>query len=142
MRLTGNNLERMPQPFPVRGGKALLVAEEPEALHRYCSLLEDWGYLVRGCHSYKEGMSCLGSEVFDFVVVSQGSRNFEGRCVVERATEIDRRLPVLVVARCLDMGCYLEAMQLGAVDYLAEPISVSEIGRVLRNHPPVLRKAA
>jgi DNA-binding NtrC family response regulator len=87
-------------------------------------------------------MCCLGSEVFDFVMVSQGSRNFEGRCVVERATEIDRRVPVLVVARCLDMGCYLEAMQLGAVDYLAEPVTVSEIRRVLRNHPPILRQAA
>ena len=142
MGLMGNNLEKRPQPLPVRKGKALLVVEEPEALHYYCGLLEGWGYQVRCCHSYEEGMSCLGSEVFDFVMVSQGSRNFEGRCVVERATEIDRRLPVLVVARCLDMGCYLEAMQLGAVDYLAEPVTVSEIGRVLGNHPPILRKAA
>jgi len=31
-----------------------------------------------------QGVCCLGSEVFDFVMVSQGSRNFEGRCVVER----------------------------------------------------------
>jgi DNA-binding NtrC family response regulator len=142
MGLMANNLERRRQPLPVRKGKALLVVEEPEALDYYCSLLEGWGYQVRCCHSYEEGMSCLGSEVFDFVMVSQGSRNFEGRCVVERATEIDRHLPVLVVARCLDMGCYLEAMQLGAVDYLAEPVTVSEIGRVLGNHPPILRKAA
>ena len=142
MDLMGNNVERMAQPLPVYRGRALLVVEEPEALHHYRSLLEGWGYQVRGCHSYEDGMTSLESEIFDFVMVSQGSRNFEGRCVLERATEIDRRLPVLVVARCLDMGCYLEAMQLGAVDYLAEPISVSEIGRVLRNHPPVLRRAA
>ena len=83
-----------------------------------------------------------GVRSFDFVMVSQGSRNFEGRCVVERAIEIDRRLPVLVVARCLDMGCSSEAMQLGAVDYQAEPVTLSEIGRVLGNHPPILRKAA
>jgi DNA-binding NtrC family response regulator len=138
----GTNLKRRPQPLLVRRGKALLVVEDPEACHYYGSLLERWGYQVRACHSYEEGMCCLGSEVFDFVMVSQGSRNFEGRCVVERATEIDRRLPVLVVARCLDMDCYLEAMQLGAVDYLAEPVTISEIGRVLENHPPILRKAA
>jgi DNA-binding NtrC family response regulator len=142
MGLMGNSLERRPQPPLVRRGKALLVVEDPEALHYYCGLLEGWGYQVRTCQSYEEGVCCLGSEVFDFVLVSQGSRNFEGRCVVERATEIDRRLPVLVVARCLDMGCYLEAMQLGAVDYLAEPVTVSEIGRVLGSHPPILREAA
>jgi response regulator of citrate/malate metabolism len=57
--------------------------------------------------------------------------------VLKRATEINRSLPVLVVARCLDMGCYLEAMQLGAVDYLVEPLTASEIGRVLEDHPPI-----
>jgi response regulator of citrate/malate metabolism len=62
--------------------------------------------------------------------------------VLKRATETNRSLPVLVVARCLDMGCYLEAMQLGAVDYLVEPLTVSEIGRVLENHPRVQSMAA
>jgi DNA-binding NtrC family response regulator len=142
MRLIGTNLQGRPQPLLVLRGKALLVVEDPEALHYYRRILEGWGYQVRACHSYEEGVGCLGLEVFDFVMVSQGSRNFEGRCVVERATEIDRRLPVLVVARCLDMGCYLEAMQLGAVDYLAEPVTVSEIGRVLGNHPRIVSKAA
>jgi FixJ family two-component response regulator len=62
--------------------------------------------------------------------------------VVERAIAMDRRLPVVVVARALDMTCYLEAMQLGAVDYLEEPVTVSEMGRVLGNHPPIRSKAA
>ena len=137
----GMNPKGRPEAHLVRRGKALLVIEDPEALHYYCSILEGWGYQVRACHSYEEGVCCLGSEVFDFVMVSQGSRNFEGRCVVERAIQTDRRLPVLVVARCLDMGCYTEAMQLGAVDYLAEPVTLSDIGRVLGNHPPILKRA-
>jgi len=87
-------------------------------------------------------VNCLGSDVFDFVMVSQGGRSFEGRCVLERALETDRHLPVLIVAPCLDMGCYLEAMQLGAVDYLTEPVALSDIARVLANHPPIRNKMA
>jgi DNA-binding NtrC family response regulator len=136
------NQEGRAQPLLACKGKALLVNEEPGDLDFYRSLLQGWGYQVRACHSYAEGVGCLGSEVFDFVVVSQGSRHFEGRCVVERAIEMDRRLPVVVVARALDMPCYLEAMQLGAVDYLEEPVTVSEMGRVLGNHPPIRSKAA
>jgi FixJ family two-component response regulator len=34
-----------------------------------------------------------------------------------------RNIPIVVVARCLDMHCYLEAMELGAVDYLERPES-------------------
>jgi DNA-binding NtrC family response regulator len=142
MEARGTNLRGSPQPLFVRRGKALLVVEEPEALHYYCNLLEGSGYQVHACPSYVEGVCCLESEVYDFVVVSQGSSNFEGRCVLTRAIEIDRGLPVVVVARALDMPCYLEAMQLGAVDYLEEPVTAAEIGRVLRNHPPFWSKAA
>ena len=142
MGLIVTNLNQKPQPLLVRRGKALLVVEDPKGLHYYRGALEGWGYQVRACPSYQEGMCCLGSESFDMVVVDQGSRIFEGRCVVERALEIDPKLPVLVVARCLDMACYLEAMQLGAVDYLAEPVTFSEIGRVLKNHQPSLRMAS
>jgi len=142
MRPRGASKKRGPQPPRASRGKALLVIEDPEGLQYYLGILEQYGYRVRGCSSYQEGVLCLANEDFDFVMVSQGSANFEGSCVLKRATETNRCLPVLVVARCLDMGCYLEAMQLGAVDYLVEPLTVSEIVRVLENYRPVQRLAA
>jgi PleD family two-component response regulator len=54
--------------------------------------------------------------------------------VLERSIEKDRHLPVLVVARCHNMRCYLEAMQLGAVDYLAEPVAPSDFQWVVDTH--------
>ncbi len=142
MRPRGANQEEGAQPLSTPRGRALLVNEDREDIHYYWTILQDYGYLVRVCSSFEEGVRYLGSEVFDFVVVSQGSPNFEGRCVLERALEIDRCLPVLVVARCLDMRCYLEAMQLGAVDYLVEPFAASEVIRVVKNHPWVRRSGA
>jgi len=115
------------------------VGEDSGALRHYRSILERHGYRVRMCNSYQEGVNSLADRVYHFVMVSQGTPRFEGSCVLKRAAEINRSLPVLVVARFLDMGCYLEAMQLGAVDYLVEPLSVSELGRVLENHPPAPR---
>ena len=47
-----------------------------------------------------------------------------------RAAEVDPSLPVLVVARCLDLDCYQQALRLGAMDYLVEPPTVG-------NRPPV-----
>jgi DNA-binding NtrC family response regulator len=70
----------------------------------------------------------------DFVVVSQGSPAFEGRCILQRAIEKDRHTPVLVLARSVDMNCYLEAMQLGAFDYLEKPISATEILKLVAAH--------
>ncbi len=128
-RAQGKNSSPVP-----RKGTVLLVDEDREDLHYYSVILQEFGYQVRGCESYEEGSRLLGSERFDFIIVSQGSPNFEGRSVLKRANQIDRQLPVVVVARNLDMPCYLEAMQLGAVDYLAEPVSVPELGRAVETH--------
>jgi DNA-binding NtrC family response regulator len=112
----------------------LLVDEDHKDLRHYSEIIGSFGYQVRGCGSYEEGARLVGAGTFDLIIVSQGSPKFEGRSVLERANQIDRSLPVLVVARCLDMPCYLEAMQLGAVDYLAEPFTVQELQRAADTH--------
>ena len=134
MEPRGMNQKEGTQPLRAPRAKALLVHEDTGDLQYYFNILKGYGYWVRWFNSFQEGVHCLGDEVFDFVMVSQGTPNFEGSRVLKRAIEINRSLPVLVVARCLDMGCYLEAMQLGAVDYLVEPLTILEIGRVLENH--------
>ena len=90
------------QPLRIPKAKALLVEEDPGNLRYYSNILEGYGYRVRACNSFREGVLCMAEEVFDFVMVSQGTPKFEGICVLKRATEINRSLPVLVVARCLD----------------------------------------
>lgn len=136
MGLRGMHQKESTQPRCAPRATALLVDEDAGDLQYYFNILEGYGYQVRVCNSYQEGVRRLADEVFEFVIVSQGTPNFEGSCVLKRATQVNRRLPVLVVARCLDMGCYLEAMQLGAVDYLVEPLTVSGVGRVIENHLP------
>ena len=121
---------------PTADAAVLLIDEDLEQLEWVGRIIQGIGYGVQACNSYVEGMRQLVSGAFDVVVVGQGSRNFEGRCVLEVAVESNRRLPVVVVARHLEMSCYLEAMQLGAVDYLAGRFSIEEIARVMRTCAP------
>jgi DNA-binding response OmpR family regulator len=120
-------------PFLTRR-KVLLVEEDSRDLRYYSAILEQQGYEVKGCPSYAEGLRSLGGRSFDFIIVSQGSRAFEGRTLLERVLTIDRRTPVLVLTRCVDMGCYLDAMQMGAVDYLEKPLAPSDLTRVVKTH--------
>ena len=118
----------------VAKAKVLLVDEDCEDLEYNCSILEQQGCEVRACRSFVEGIRCLDGGTFDFIVVCQGSLKFEGRSVLERAIEIDRHRPVVVLTRWHDMTCYLEAMQLGAVDYFEKPVSPLDVARVIRTH--------
>jgi len=124
------SVEKQSQPSP--SGTVLVIDEDLEQLEWVGKVIQGIVYSIQGCSSYVEGMRQLVSGTFDVIVVGQGSRNFEGRCVLEGATAFNRRLPVVVVARHLEMRCYLEAMQLGAADYLAGAFGSAEIARVMR----------
>ncbi len=117
-----------PKP-PVTKGNVLVVDEDPADLVYYRNVLQRAGYAVVTCSSYDEAVACLDAGEFDLVVLSQGSSAFEGRRVLQRALATDREKQVLVVARTLNMSCYLEAMQLGARDYLEEPVPERELVR-------------
>jgi len=114
--------------------KVLLVDHDCNDLSGGAEVLRERGYLVNTCSCSEDGIRTLDREVFDFVLVCQGGPEFEGRPVLERAKSIDRQLPVLVVTRCRDMRCYLEAMQLGAFDYVEKPIPPSELALLVEKH--------
>lgn len=115
----------------VARGNALVIHRDAGDLVYYRTVLQRAGCAVVTCNSYDDALGCLEAEHFDLVVLSQGTSAFEGRGVLEKAITMGRDRQVLVVARVLNMSCYLEAMQLGARDYLEEPVREQEMVRAV-----------
>ena len=133
----------------VAAGSALarrvkILVEDEDCVDREYTrgLLERQGYEVRACSSFGDAIQRLKSERFDFVVMDQGNDRFECRAAIEHAAGPNRRTPVLILARCHDMVRYLEAMQLGAVDYLEKPLTAPQLMRVVKTHLPPRTAAA
>ncbi len=114
-------------PLRVRRSKILLVDEDAGDLQLYTSLLRDEGHSVDGCTTYLEGAQRLERERYDLIILSQGGQTFQGQALLERAIELDRRRPVLVLTRAVDMRSYLDVMYLGAHDYVEKPPAAWEI---------------
>jgi len=123
-RKTGGNQQKP------RQWKVLLVDEDFQYLRSQALILRRHGLDVLPCDSYSEGMVRLDSEHFDLVIVSQGSLGFEGRTVLEHASETGSCAPVVVVAPHADIPCYLEAMNLGAADYLEQPLDEPDVEKM------------
>jgi DNA-binding NtrC family response regulator len=121
------------QPLLPRG-RILLVEEDEKDLKYFTRLLGRMGYSFQAFMNYREAEGRLEREHFDFVIVNQGSPAFEAHRLVELTLARNRRTPVVVLARCLEMSCYLEAMQLGAADYLEEPLAPAEFERLVTTH--------
>jgi DNA-binding response OmpR family regulator len=114
-------------------GKILLVDEDAADLQLYTSLLREQGHMVDGCTTYLEGAERLERGSYDLIILSQKGRTFEGQPLLERAVELDRRRPVLVLTRAVDMRSYLDVMYLGAHDYVEKPPAPWEIIKTVSN---------
>jgi len=123
----GHERRRLPQ------SKILLVDEDSRDLQLYTSVLQGQGHKVDGCTTYLEGAERLERECYDLIILSQGGQSFEGQPLLERAIELDRRRPVLVLTRAVDMRSYLDVMYLGAHDYIEKPPVAWEIVKTVAN---------
>ena len=114
-------------------GRILLVDEDIKDLQLYTSILREQGHVVDCCATYLEGAERLERGGYDLIILSQGGRTFEGQPLLERAIELDRRRPVLVLARSVHMPSYLDAMYLGAHDYMEKAPGPWEIIKTVSN---------
>lgn len=126
----------------VSKGNLLLVHPDREFLRYACVVLSESGYDALCVASYRDGVNLLEREAFSLVIVDQGTPHFEGRPVLAKAVEKDRHTPVLVLTNSVDMSCYLEAIQLGATDYLEVPLSPSELTKLVNAHIRTYGRAA
>lgn len=132
--MTRDELQSNSPSFCLPRGRALVVDQDRKDLQSYSEVLRDMGFEVKAFTNYQEAARCLKEESVDFIFVNQGSAAFEARGVVERALARNRRTPVVVLAQSMDMCCYLEAMQLGAVDYLEKPLTPAEMEHLVTTH--------
>ena|SRR5271167_3010206 len=122
------------RPLTLPRGTVLLIDDDVADLECHFSLLRGLGQEVVACSSHTEAVKLFARETFDLVLVSQGSSAFEGRVVLERALEVNREVPVVVLARHEDMVCYCAAMRLGARDYIRKPVSLPEMRELIERH--------
>ena len=103
--------------------KARILAVDDQRYFRELieGLLEDEGYSVRTCASGEEALHILEREDFDIVVTDLVMPGIDGAELVRRVKE---RLPeqdVVMVTGVVDVKTAVEAMKLGATDYILKP---------------------
>jgi len=124
------------KPFHGQGARVLLVNMNPKDLAYYRAMLQKMQCQLRTSSSFAKGAQDLERERYDLIVLDQGSSNFEGRQVLTTAMEVDTEVPVLVLARSYNSGCYEQAMQSGALDYVEGRLSGAELVAFLETFLP------
>jgi DNA-binding response OmpR family regulator len=103
--------------------KALLVEDDPQIGRLTQKLLEREGFSVELCTTGAEGEQRALAGQYELIVLDQGLPDRHGITVVEALRKAGRTTPVIVVSGWSDPESMIRALDAGADDYHAKPIS-------------------
>jgi serine phosphatase RsbU (regulator of sigma subunit) len=104
--------------------KARLLVIDDEAMVResMVAYLEDSGYQVIAVDSGHAGLQALQEQEIDLVLCDLRMPVLDGLQVLQQVKQYDAQIPVIVVSGAGVMDDVVQALRLGASDYLVKPI--------------------
>jgi two-component system response regulator AtoC len=121
-------------------GSILLVDDEAKILHALASALRGEGHEVVATASAREAQRLLGQRLFDLLVVDNRMPELTGTDLIRElvaSTPAGDRPQILMMTAHATVESAIEAMKLGALDYLQKPFEIDEllvvVGRALEH---------
>jgi two-component system, NtrC family, response regulator PilR len=112
----------------------ILVVDDELSMREFLSiLLEREGYATRSAEDADAALRFLESEEFSLVISDVNMPGLDGIRLLERIRKISPETAVLLVTAFTTAEQAVEAMKLGAYDYIAKPFKVEEIKVLVRN---------
>ena len=106
----------------------ILVIEDDDILRESVSdYLQDLSYFVYTAENGKTGLEILSDKEVEIIITDLRMPVMDGLEVLRNLSESIKGLPVIVVSGAGDISDAVEAMRLGAWDYILKPITEMEI---------------
>src|SRR5712692_4412687 len=113
--------------LPVDDRQVLVVESDPDQRRRVVSQLQNWGYLPVMTGSGEEALALGGTPRFAFALLAIRLPGISGLEVLRRLPEISACGAVIMVADNGHSAQIVEALQLGADDFIRRPYSAAEL---------------
>ena len=111
-------------------GSVLVLEDEAENLRSLTKALEKVGYDVKGFQDPREGMAYFGThDTIDLVLTDLRMPGMDGMEVLKRVKESEPSVAVLLITAFGSVESAVQAMKVGADDYLAKPVDLYELRR-------------
>ena len=110
-------------------GSVLVVDDEPKIRQALAAALRDEGHEVSSTGSPREALRLVGERPFDLLVVDNLMPELSGLELIREvvaATGAGERPQILMMTAHATVPSAIEAMKLGALDYLQKPFEIDE----------------
>lgn len=110
----------------------VLVVEDTESLREViCTVLQCEGYEAVGAASAEEGLSAFQTDTFALVLADLKLPQRSGLEFLRESKVIDNTVPVVVMTAYGNIDIAVQAMKLGATDFIAKPFDPSMLCNVV-----------
>ncbi|MDR9500306.1 MAG: sigma-54 dependent transcriptional regulator [Desulfurivibrionaceae bacterium] len=112
----------------VEGSKKILILDdEPNMRHMLTMMLEKAGYQVRSGADGQEGLDLLQHRQFDFILCDIKMPRMTGMDFLQASDELRGEATVIMMSAYGTLDIAIEAMKLGAYDFISKPFKGDEV---------------
>lgn len=111
--------------------KVLVVDDEKDLLQLLVQRLKRKGYLATGVNSAEEALIILEKELYDVGIFDIRMEAMDGLELLSEAKKLQKDIEVIMLTGHGTIDTAIEAMKLGAYDYLTKPYKLTELEAVL-----------
>jgi len=114
------------------GKTSILVVDDDEGIRHSLSLiLKKRGYLAEACACGKEAIEKLGSSSYDILLTDLKMPEMTGIELLKTAAKLNPSMGAIIMTGFGEINSYLEAMDLGAAEYLNKPVKSEELELII-----------
>ncbi len=112
----------------------ILIIEDERSLHEILKMLvEGEGYAVYSAYDGKEGIELIRKDIFDIIITDIRIPYHDGFEILKETKTISPDTIVIMITAFGITESALEAMKLGAYDYINKPFKIDEIRIIINN---------
>lgn len=111
----------------------ILLADDEEIIHQgMAPFLKQVGHNVRSVYNGNEALKAVEEDDFDLVLTDVRMPEMDGLTLLGKVCETQPELAVVIVTAFGDMDMVIEALRLGAADFLTKPVKLNELEAVIQ----------
>ena len=111
--------------------RILIIDDEKNVLSSFKKILDQEGYNIQTSGNAQEGLDLTQSHPFDLLIMDIRMPGMSGLEAFSKFKEIDPKLPIIIMTAHGTTEAAIEAMQLGAFDYVIKPFEVPAMKQLI-----------
>ncbi len=112
--------------------KILLIDDEKNIHYSFKRLFKNESYSFASCFDGEEGLKKMTDHDWDLVIMDIRMPKMDGLTLLKKAKEENPKLVIIIVTAHGTTETAIEAMKLGAYDYLIKPFDIDELQKLVK----------